>query len=67
MNRERLPAKLCEFVETFLPVDLYSFPTSKLLPWGLTGTHFVVRYYIDNENSFSNPYFAVSPNDRLAD
>ena len=23
MDRERLPAKICEFVETFLPVDLY--------------------------------------------
>ena len=67
MNRDRLPAKICELVETFLPVDLYSSPTSKLLPWGLTGTHFVVIYYIDNENSFSNPYFAVSRNDGLAD
>ena len=50
MNRERLHAKVCEFVDTFLPVDLYSSPTPKLLPWGLTGTHFVVRY-IDTENS----------------
>ena len=62
-----MTAKNCEFVETFLPVDLYLSPTSKLLPWGLTGTHFVVRYYIDNENSFSDPYFDVSPTDRLAD
>ena len=67
MNPERLTAKICECVETFLLVDLYSSPTSKLLLWGLNGTHFVVRYYIDNENSFSNPYFAVSPSDRLAD
>ena len=27
MNRERMPAKICKFVETFLPVDLYSSPT----------------------------------------
>ena len=71
MNRERLPAKICEveFMETSLPVDMYaqSPPTSKLLPWGLTGSHFVVRYCIYNENSFSYPYFAVSPKDRLAD
>ena len=67
MNRERLPAKICEFVETFLPVDLYSSPTSKLLLWGLTCTHIVIRYYMDNENSFSNTYFAVSPRYRLAD
>ena len=67
MNRERLPAKICEFLETFLTVNLYSSLTSKLLLWGLTGTHFVVKYYIDNENSLSNPYFAVSRKDRLAD
>ena len=67
MNAERLPAKICKFVNTFLAVDLYSFPTSKLLPYGLTVTHVVVTYHIDNKNSFSNPYFAVNPNDRLAD
>ena len=50
MNRERLHANVCEFVDTFLPVDLYSSPTLKLLSWGLPGTHFVVRY-IDTENS----------------
>ena len=27
MNTERMPAKICKFVETFLPVDLYSSPT----------------------------------------
>ena len=27
MNSERMPAKICKFVETFLPVDLYSSPT----------------------------------------
>ena len=27
MNRERMPAKICKFVETFLPVNLYSSPT----------------------------------------
>ena len=54
MNRERLPAKICEFVEIFLPVDMYSSPTSKILPWGQTGTHFVVRYHIDNEDLLSN-------------
>ena len=63
----KLDAKFCKFVETFLPVDLYSSRTSKLLHLGLTGKQFVVGYCIDNENSFSNPYFAVSPKDRLAD
>ena len=38
MKRERLPAKFCEFVETFLPVDLCSSPTSKIWPWGQTDT-----------------------------
>ena len=61
MNRERLPSKICELVETFRPVDLYSSPTSKLIPWGLTEAHFVVRYYIDNENSFSNPFLSCKP------
>ena len=27
MNSERMPAKICKFVETFLPVDLYSSST----------------------------------------
>ena len=27
MNTERMPAKICKFVETFLPVDLYLSPT----------------------------------------
>ena len=27
MNRERMPAKICKFVEIFLPFDLYSSPT----------------------------------------
>ena len=67
MNRERMSAKIGEFVETFLPVDLYSSPTrnKKILHCGQTGTHFAVRYYIDN--LFSNSYFAVSTKDRLAD
>ena len=26
-NRERMPAKICKFVEIFLPFDLYSSPT----------------------------------------
>ena len=26
VNSERMPAKICKFVETFLPVDLYSSP-----------------------------------------
>ena len=29
MNRERMPAKICKFVETFLPVDLYLPPMYK--------------------------------------
>ena len=67
MKRERMPAKICKFVETFLPVDLYSSPTQKILHCGQTGTHVVVRHYIDIENLFSNSYFAESTKDRLAD
>ena len=42
MNRERMPAKICKFVEIFLPVDLFSSPAKKkFLHCGQTGTHFV--------------------------
>ena len=68
MNSERMPAKICKFVETFLPVDLYSSPTSKnLTMWinGKTCCGKVLYWYWDD--LFSNSYFAVSTKDRLVD
>ena len=53
MNTDRMPAKICKFVETFLPVDLYSSPTYKILHCGKTGKYIVVRYYIDIEMIYS--------------
>ena len=56
MNTERMPAKICKFVETFPPLDLYSSPTQKILHCGQTGKHVVVRYYFDIEMIYSQTH-----------
>ena len=68
MNRERMPAifflQICGDISTCRPVFISYIKKSYIVD---NGTHFVVRYYIDIENSFSNLYFAVSTKDRLSD